>query len=252
MKRNIKLVLEYDGTDFVGWQRQPNGRSVQQVIEESILQLTNEKVSVVGAGRTDSGVHARGQVANFFTLANLSANDFYRALNGILPDDVVVHSVEEVDDRFSARYSAQAREYCYVIMQKPTAIERRFCWQVGYDLDFSLLNETAQFILGEHDFQSFSKADTEVRHFRCTVVESKWERRDAKLIFTIRANRFLYGMVRALVGTMVNIARGYTPCDEFKKIVEAKDRTKAGQSAPPQGLFLERVIYDLAQLVPPN
>ncbi len=243
MKRNIKLTIEYDGTDFVGWQRQPNGRSVQQVLEEEIHHVTQEKVNLVGAGRTDSGVHARGQVANFFSHATLSASDLYRALNGVIPDDIVIHAVEEMDEKYSARYSAKEREYRYYIAQKPTAVSRKYTWRLNYDLNVSIMNEMSKKILGIHDFRSFCKSESNVDHYRCTVFHAEWFQNSSSLVFDIRANRFLHGMVRALVGTMVDVGRGYTPADNFETIMNAKDRTKAGQAAPPQGLFLERVIY---------
>lgn len=243
MKRNIKLTIEYDGTDFVGWQRQPNGRSVQQAVEEGIEQITLEKISLVGAGRTDSGVHARGQAANFFSHSTLTTSDLYRALNGVVPDDIVIHTVEEVDEKFSARYSAKEREYRYYIAQQPTAISRKYTWRLNYDLNVSIMNEASKKILGMHDFQSFCKSESNVDHFLCTVFHAEWFRESSTLIFEIRANRFLHGMVRALVGTMVNVGRGYTPPESFESIMRAKDRTKAGQAAPPHGLFLERVMY---------
>lgn len=243
MRRNIKLTIEYDGTDFVGWQRQPNGRSVQATLEEAVQQITQEKVSLVGAGRTDSGVHARGQVANFFTGSNLPTYDICRALNGIVPPEIVIHAAEEVDESFSARYNAKEREYRYYIARKPTAIERMYSWRLNYDLDLSGMNEVCTKILGIHDFQSFCKSDSEVDNFLCNVVHAQWKQESERLIFEIRANRFLHGMVRTLVGTMVNVGRGYTPLENIELILLAKDRTKAGQAAPPQGLFLERVIY---------
>ncbi|MFA5833164.1 MAG: tRNA pseudouridine(38-40) synthase TruA [Bacteroidota bacterium] len=243
MKRNIKLTIEYDGTDFVGWQRQPNGRTVQEEIETAIRTITQEESGIVGAGRTDSGVHARGQVANFFTSSNLTIREFHRALNGNIPNDIVIHSAEEVDEKFSARYSATAREYQYFISQKFTAIDRKYCWQIGYRFDIEKMNRIASSILGVHDFQSFCKADSEVEHYLCHIVESKWYKESGKLIYVVRANRFLQGMVRALVGTMVNVGRGYTQEEDFRMILEAKNRAKAGQAAPAQGLFLERVTY---------
>lgn len=243
MKRNIKLTIEYDGTDFVGWQRQPNGRSVQQVLEEGVHQVTQEKVNLVGAGRTDSGVHARGQAANFYSRSALSVSELYRAINGVVPDDVIIHSVEDVEEKFSARYSAKEREYRYYIAMKPSAINRKYTWRLNYDLDVSIMNDVSKKILGTHDFRSFCKSESTVDHFTCTVFHAGWFREASTLIFDIRANRFLHGMVRALVGTMVNVGRGYTPAEKFEEIMLAKDRTKAGQAAPPQGLFLERVIY---------
>ncbi len=243
MKRNIKLVIEYDGTDFVGWQRQTNGRTVQEEIENAILRITQEQTQLTGAGRTDSGVHARGQVANYFTSSSISEKEIHRALNGVLPEDVVVHSVENVDEQFSARHSAKEREYQYFISKINSAIDRKFCWQIGYTLDIAKMNEIASSILGIHDFQSFSKTDTEVDHFRSQIFESVWYEKEDKIIYRIRANRFLYGMVRALVGTMVNIGRGFTHVNEFQEIIISKNRSKAGQAAPAKGLFFERVIY---------
>lgn len=243
MKRNIKLTIEYDGTDFVGWQKQPNGRTVQDEIETAIKKITQEESSIVGAGRTDSGVHARGQVANFFTSSVLDTNEFIRALNGTLPNDIVIHSVEQVEENFSARYNAKEREYRYFISKQPTAIDRKYCWLLGYQFEIEKMNRISAAILGTHDFQSFCKADSEVDHFLCTVIESRWYEENSKLIYHVCANRFLHGMVRALVGTMVNIGRGHTEEKEFREILRSKNRSKAGQAAPPQGLFLERVIY---------
>lgn len=243
MKRNIKLTIEYDGTDFVGWQKQPNGRTVQDEIETAVKRITQEESSIVGAGRTDSGVHARGQVANFFTSSVLDTNEFNRALNGTLPSDIVIHSVEEVDEKFSARFNAKEREYRYFISKQPTAIDRKYCWRLGYKFEIEKMNRVSSAILGTNDFQSFCKAEFEVDHFLCTVIESHWYEENFRLIYRVRANRFLHGMVRALVGTMVNVGRGHTEEKEFLEILKLKDRSKAGQAAPPQGLFLERVIY---------
>ncbi|HAP35987.1 MAG TPA: tRNA pseudouridine(38-40) synthase TruA [Bacteroidetes bacterium] len=243
MKRNIKLIVEYDGTDFVGWQRQPNGRSVQEEIENAILKITQDQTQLTGAGRTDSGVHARGQVANFFLSSLITEKEIHRSLNGVLPEDIVVHSVENVDEQFSARHSAKEREYQYFISKRLSAIDRKYCWQLGYTLDIAKMNEIASSILGIHDFQSFSKTDTEVDHFRSHIFESVWYEKEDKLIYRVRANRFLYGMVRALVGTMVNVGRGFTQVNEFQEIINSKNRSKAGQAAPSKGLFFERVIY---------
>ena len=243
MKRNIKLTIEYDGTDFVGWQRQPNGRTVQEEIEKALKTITQEEIGIVGAGRTDSGVHARGQAANFFTSSIISSNDLCRALNGNIPDDIVIHSVEEADEQFSARYSAKAREYRYFISQNPTAVGRKYCWYIGYRFDIEKMNRAASFILDVHDFQSFCKSDSGVEHYRCQIFESRWYEESSKLIYVVRANRFLQGMVRALVGTMVNVGRGYTPEEDFQLILESKNRSKDGQAAPARGLFLERVTY---------
>ncbi|MBP6673440.1 MAG: tRNA pseudouridine(38-40) synthase TruA [Bacteroidetes bacterium] len=243
MTRTIKLTIEYDGTEFVGWQRQPNGRTVQQEIERALQTITREDSGIVGAGRTDSGVHARGQVASFKTDSGLSPNDLKRALNGNIPNDIVIRDAEVVDDEFSARYSAVSREYRYYINTVPTAIDRNFCWECAYQMDIGTMNRIAASIIGIHDFQSFCKSDSEVEHYRCEVFESDWSIDGTKMIYHVRANRFLQGMVRALVGTMVNIGRGHTQESEFSSIMVAKNRSKAGQAAPAKGLFLERVTY---------
>jgi tRNA pseudouridine38-40 synthase len=243
MKKNFKIVIEYDGTDFVGWQRQANGRSVQETIENALEKIVQQNVGIVGAGRTDSGVHARGQVANFSIDTSISPKELSRALNGVLPDDVAIRSVNEADLDFSARYSATAREYGYYISRVPTAINRRYSWSLGYQLDVPAMNSLCGEFIGKHDFQSFCKADSSADNYLCTVMDASWSEREGSLLFTIRANRFLHGMVRALVGTMVDIGRGHRSPGNFSEILSSKKRTKAGQSAPPHGLFLERVIY---------
>jgi tRNA pseudouridine38-40 synthase len=241
--RNIKLVLEYDGTDFVGWQSQTNGRSVQDEITGVLDQVLQEPITLIGAGRTDSGVHARGQVANFKTNSSLAVNSILSALNGTLPDDIYVHSAEEVEEKFHARFDAKERLYKYYIALKPTAIGRQYQWYVKYDLNVNVMNQVAHRILGEHDFESFTKAEALVPHYRCTIMKSEWTATPSMLIYEIRANRFLHGMVRALVGTMVDIGRGYISAAQFDEIMAAKDRRKAGMAVPPSGLFLEEVFY---------
>ncbi len=243
MNRTIKITIEYDGTEYVGWQRQPNGRSIQEEIENALRKITQEEIGIVGAGRTDSGVHARGQVASFHTSSGMTPSEFQRALNGNIPDDIVITGADEVHSDFSARYSAVTREYRYYISPVPTAVDRNFCWQCGYHLDIDAMNRIAASIIGIHDFRSFCKSDSEVEHHLCEVFESDWTVNGPKLIYHVRANRFLQGMVRALVGTMVNVGRGYTKESDFTAIVRAKDRSKAGQAAPAKGLFLERVTY---------
>jgi tRNA pseudouridine38-40 synthase len=243
MSKNFKIVIEYDGTNFVGWQRQKNGRSVQEVIENALHTVTREQMTVTGAGRTDAGVHARGQTANFHSDTQLSTGELLRALNGLAPDDVAILSVDEVADSFSARYSAKEREYRYYISRQPSVFDRKFSWRAGYELNIPLMNIVSGSLIGIHDFQAFCKVESTVENYLCAVSLAQWEGDDRKIVFTIRANRFLHGMVRALVGTIVNVGRGYTAHEAFDVILQSKDRSNAGQAAPPQGLFLERVIY---------
>jgi tRNA pseudouridine38-40 synthase len=241
--RDLKLIIEYDGTNFVGWQIQANGRSVQEEITKVLVQVLQEPINLIGSGRTDSGVHARGQAASFRTNAELGVGSILSALNGMLPDDIYVHSVEDVPAGFNARYSARERVYRYYITLKPTAIGRQYQWFVKYDLNVPLMNEVASLIVGEHDFESFCKYDAEVEHYRCTIMKSAWSEPPGTLVYEIRGNRFLHGMVRALVGTMVDVGRGYIPASSFVDIMAAHDRRKAGMASPPHGLFLEEVLY---------
>jgi tRNA pseudouridine38-40 synthase len=241
--RDLKLLIEYDGTNFVGWQTQANGRSVQEEITKVLDQILQEPINLIGSGRTDSGVHARGQVASFRTHSSLGLGSVLSGLNGLLPEDIYVHSVEEVPEGFSARYDARERVYRYYVSLKPTAIGRQYHWFVKYDLNLDFMNTVASRIVGEHDFESFCKFEAEVNHYRCTIFHSAWRERSGILIYEIRGNRFLHGMVRALVGTMIDVGRGFTAVSSFDEIVKAKDRRRAGMAAPAQGLFLEEVLY---------
>lgn len=241
--RNIKLVLEYEGTNYVGWQQQENGRTIQGELKSVLEQILQEHINLVGAGRTDAGVHARGQVANFRTESKVEPEQIKGGLNGLLADDIVIHSVEEVPLDFHARHSAKERVYVYQISVTPLALERHFYWHVKYSLDIDAMERAAHSIIGTHDFESFCKADTETNHYRCNVTLSTWTLREAKLNYEIHADRFLHGMVRSLVGTIVDVGRGYTTLEEFEKICGRKNRKEAGMSAPARGLVLERVIY---------
>ena len=241
--RNIKLLVEYDGTNYAGWQRQENGRSIQGEIEGVLAGVLQEKVNVIGAGRTDAGVHAHGQVANFRTESSFPTDKIIAALNGLLPEDIVIHSASEVSVDFHARFSAKARRYSYYITAQPTALRRLYSWNLRYKLDLQLMNTVAAKIIGRHDFQSFCKTGADVDHHFCTIHESAWTVTDSWYQYTIQADRFLHGMVRALVGTMVDIGRGHTDINEFYLILEAKNRTEAGMAAPAKGLVLEEVMY---------
>jgi tRNA pseudouridine38-40 synthase len=241
--RNIKLVMEYDGTDFAGWQMQAEGRTVQGEITKVLEQVLQESITLIGAGRTDSGVHARAQVANFQTQSDLGTGVILSALSGLLPDDMYVYSVEEVPASFQARYDARERVYRYYITTKPAAIGRQYQWYVKYDLDMELMNRAALSFLGEVDFSAFSKHDVDVKHYRCTVTRSVWLKTQFLIIYEIAANRFLHGMVRALVGTMVDVGRGYLALSDLPSIIGSGDRRRAGMAAPPQGLFLEQIRY---------
>ena len=241
--RTLKLRIEYDGSNFVGWQIQDNGRSVQGVLEQALSQLLQESIRVVGAGRTDAGVHARGQVAHCGTLNLMDLQRIVRGGNALLPTDVVIYAAEDVPDTFHARYSAIARRYRYSISKTPTALNRNRCWFVGHALDLSLMQDCADMILGDHDFFGFSKAAANVKHHHCRISRAGWTKEEDMMLFDVTSNRFLHGMVRALVGTMVDVGRGHMTKDDFAGILTSKDRNQTGMSAPPQGLVLEEVVY---------
>jgi tRNA pseudouridine38-40 synthase len=239
----IRLTIEYDGTDFVGWQFQTNGRSVQEEIEKAIQQILQVQIRVTGAGRTDAGVHARGQVASFVVEKNIEILTLARRLSSVMPKTIVVREAAEAPSGFNARYDATTRRYSYSICQEPTAIQRNYCWQVFQNLDVDLMQQCARQITGEHGFQAFSKVQEDGHQHRCTITSAEWNKQNTLLIFNITANRFLHGMVRTLVGTMVNVGRGHTKMEAFAKILESKDRNEAGMAAPAQGLVLEEISY---------
>lgn len=242
--QTVKMIVEYDGTDFSGWQFQNNGRSVQAEIEGSLGKLLQEEIRITGAGRTDAGVHARGQVCHFTTASSMDARAMFRGVNALLPQDIVACRLEFVDHDFHARFGAKKRMYRYYISQGPTAVMRKYRWVVGYSLDVAAMQRCALAICGEHDFQSFCKEQAEVNHYRCVVERAEWKTVGQDLIFEITANRFLHGMVRSLVGTMVDVGRGYRTESDFAAICSARNRREAGMAAPPQGLFLEAVFYE--------
>lgn len=240
---NFRLGIEYDGAEFYGWQIQSGGRTVQGEITSALSKLFPGKINLIGAGRTDSGVHARGQVANFEAPAFADPAELLASLNGLLPADIRIHSVQSVADSFHARYDARERVYRYHCSSRPSAIERRLRWHVSYPLDQSRLQEGAEVVHGLHDFTSFSKGGTGVRSYLCDVRKSVWSFEGDLLVYEIRADRFVRGMVRALVGTMIDLGRGHLTSEEFARILESKDRSQAGTLAPPHGLFLQEVLY---------
>jgi len=243
MLRNIKLEIEYDGTDFYGWQIQPKLRTVQGEIQDKLQTILGHKINLIGAGRTDVGVHALGQIANFKTTSELDKNPIINGLNGLLPDDIVVKKIEEVDLNFNSRYSAKSRLYKYRIYLGRTAILRKYVWEVSYSLNLENIFEATKKIEGEHDFSSFCVAESTKDNNVCDVFTANWERADPKLVFKIEADRFLHAMVRNLVGTLVEVGRGYFSVSDFVNIMEAKDRKKAGPTAPASGLYLVEVKY---------
>jgi tRNA pseudouridine38-40 synthase len=243
MQRNIKLEIEYDGTDFHGWQMQPKLRTVQGEIQEKLKTILQHEVNLIGAGRTDVGVHALGQVANSRTDNPLEIESILEALNAMVHHDVVIKRAQEVDPDFHARYSAAGRVYQYRICQRRSALQRRYAWEVLYSLNTDEMVKATENIEGEHDFSSFCVAESSKENNLCKVTRAAWERNGEQLTFEIEANRFLHTMVRSLVGTLVEVARGYFSVADFVHIMKAKDRRKAGPTAPARGLYLVEVKY---------
>jgi tRNA pseudouridine38-40 synthase len=242
--RTIKLTLEYDGTNFYGWQYQPNLRTVQGEIERGLKSLLQETVTVIGSGRTDAGVHASGQVAHFRTHSLLPLESIRLGLNALTHDDLVVLGAEEVSADFHARYSATRRWYRYKISLRQRAIGRHYAWFCKYPLDLTAIREASQLLIGEHDFEAFCQAGAETPHFLSRVEEISWTEQDDTIVFDIVANRFLHNMVRIIVGTMVMVGRGkLTPAD-VADILEKRDRKLAGFTVPAHGLCLMKVYYD--------
>jgi|UniRef100_A0A7C5ALN9 tRNA pseudouridine38-40 synthase len=245
-QRNVRLTLEYDGTRYHGWQRQKNALTLQEVVEEALERLTGERVRLIASGRTDAGVHARGQVVNFLTLSPLPLRAFLHGLNALLPRDIAVQAAEEAPLDFHARYAARWKTYEYDIINQPvrSPLKERYAWWLAGPLDFLALKEAARLLPGKHDFTAFRAAGSRPGPAVRQVREAFWQKGgEGRLTFTITADGFLRGMVRSLVGTMVEIAKGKYPPHYLKEVLAKGDRRLAGPTAPPQGLFLVKVEY---------
>ncbi|NIM20336.1 MAG: tRNA pseudouridine(38-40) synthase TruA [Candidatus Latescibacteria bacterium] len=242
--KNLKCILEYDGTDFHGWQKQQGQRTVQGVMEEAIEKIHGEKVQVHGAGRTDAGVHAWGQVCSFTIDTRLSVKRIARAVSSKLPGDVRIRSAEEVPLDFHARFSALSRRYIYYLRTEPTAIWRRFFYVVRYSLDAAAMKKAARYLLGERDFASFTTAQaSKDGTTQCLLTELDVQQTGAVISFTAEADHFLHNMVRIIVGTLLEVGRGKILPEQLKEIACKKDRNAAGPTVPPNGLFLLEVEY---------
>jgi len=253
-ERRIKLTLQYDGSGFFGWQVQPGARTIQGVLEEAVSRLANRPTTVVGAGRTDRGVHATGQVASVLVPGKWTPDSLRRALNAILPPDIRVSAAEEVTLDFHARFDATARSYVYRVGTTESALSpfrRRWCWPLARELDRPVLDAAAGQIVGDHSFRAFAKAGQEERGDRCTVMRAEW--RDWGRIgveFHITANRFLHHMVRYLVGTMVEMALGRRPLADMARMLAGEPGLETSPPAPPEGLFLTHVAYNETERQP--
>lgn len=239
------IELSFRGTSYHGWQAQPNALSVQSEVERTLNTLLHGPVKITGAGRTDTGVHARKYTAHFDTNHDLPSHraDFIYKTNAILPQDIAVKDVYPVNADAHARYSALSRTYKYFISRVKDPFHLDDSWFNPVALDLNLLNQAAAEIMKFHDFKSFAKVDSDVKSHECTIFDASWTLEDERYIFTITANRFLRNMVRAIVGTLIDIGRGKTTVDHLHRIVEGRDRCLAGFSVPAKGLILYDIVY---------
>ncbi len=245
-KRNLKLTIEYDGTSYHGWQVQPNGPSIQQEIETAIEMMTRKKVKLLGSGRTDAGVHAMGQVANFTCTTSITTDEFQKGLNSILPDDIVIRKIEEASPDFHARYDAVSKRYRYQILNQslPSAIRRRFTWWIRSPLDLSAMEHGMAHLVGERDFKSFEGAGSpRSSTIRRVIGIDLIRQEDGMVAIDIHASGFLRYMVRNIVGTLVDVGIGKIPPAHIETILASRDRSKASATAPARGLFLMEVYY---------
>ena len=237
-----KIDLSYDGTDFHGWQTQPNAVTVQQLINEKLHLIFQEKINSMGSGRTDTGVHARKQVMHVDITKKSPDNLLFR-LNKMLPDSISINKIEEVNDEFHARYNAKSRAYEYLIHRSKTPFLERYSYKFAKELDLEQMNKACQLMMKHTDFECFSKVHTEVDNFNCTITEAYWEEGGGQIRFYIKANRFLRNMVRAIVGTLLEVGEGRLDLQDFEAIIDSKNRKKAGRSVPANGLYLLEVNY---------
>jgi len=235
--------IAYSGKNYNGWQSQENAIGVQAVVEDALSKVFREEVNVVCSGRTDTGVHCEQQFFHADVKHNVQEDRDLQRLNSALPKDISIQSIRQVNEDASARYNATERSYQYRITRKKDPFSEGLAWHYFKPLDVPLMNKAAESLLGEHDFECFSKVKTDVNHFVCNMKKAEWKADGDRLEFTITANRFLRGMVRAIVGTLLDVGSGKTSLKEFQNILSSRDRKKAGANVPPYGLYLVKVKY---------
>lgn len=242
---NVKILLEYEGTCYSGWQRQKNAVSIQEVLEKAIQSITNEKVRVIGSGRTDSGVHALEQVANFKTYTKIPMEKLPYAINSKLPEDITVKHAQIVPEDFHARFSAKSKAYSYSIYNAefPSPLLRRYVYFFPLPLNLEEMRKAADILTGEHDFKSFMASNSSVKSTVRCIKRFEILKRGNLITLQIEANGFLYNMVRIIAGTLVDIGIGKTKAEDMISILNSKDRSNAGRTLPAHGLCLMKVIY---------
>jgi tRNA pseudouridine38-40 synthase len=237
------IEIAYNGKNYFGWQRQPNDIGVQQVLEETLSTLLRQDIKVTGAGRTDTGVHAKQLFAHFDFDKIENRENFLFRINSFLPKDIAVENIFQVRDDAHARFDAVEREYEYLISLKKNPFTQDFAYQINNRPNTDLMNKAATMLLHHKNFQCFSRSKTDVKTYNCTITKAIWRERDNTLIFTIAADRFLRNMVRAIVGTLLDVGYGKVTLEDFQKILDSKSREAAGASAPANGLYLKKVVY---------
>ena len=243
--RNIKLEIEYDGKDFNGWQKQPNKLNIQGEIEQAIKQITGEEVDLIASGRTDAGVHALGQIANFKTNSKIPIEKIPYAINSKLKQSIRILNAEEVEDRFHSRYNCKQKTYRYVInnAKQASAIYRKLEYHISNDLNIEEMKKAANYFIGEHDFKAFKASGTSNKSSVRTIYDITIEKKDNRIVMEFTGNGFLYNMVRILSGTLVDVGMGKINPENIPDIIDSKDRTRAGKTLPPYGLYLVKVEY---------
>lgn len=243
--RNVQLLLEYDGANYAGWQIQKNAMSIQQKVMEALNKITNEKVHLIGAGRTDSGVHAYAQSANFHTESKIPINKIPLAINSFLPSDIrIIKAIERTPD-FHSRYHAKGKIYQYKIINNlyGSALLRDKIWHIPKDINYDQMVKASEHFIGQYDFMSFMSSGSSVKDTIRTIYRLDINKVDEFITLEIEGNGFLYNMVRIIVGTLVMVGQGKIKTDKIVKIIESKDRNQAGITAPARGLYLKKVIY---------
>ena len=244
MKKRYFIYLSYKGTAYHGWQIQPNGISVQEVLTKALFTVLRRKIEIVGAGRTDTGVHAKLMVAHFDFDGKLpKLTDFTAKLNSLLPRDIAISKIVEIKTNAHARFDAISRRYEYHVITHKNVFKNEYAARLNGDIDFGKMNQAAATLKEYNDFTSFSKLHTDVKTNNCVIMQVGWTENDGEWIFTIEADRFLRNMVRAIVGTLLEVGRGKMTIEQFREVIEAKNRCKAGTSVPAQGLYLVDIQY---------
>ena len=241
--RWLKLTLAYDGTNYTGWQVQVEQPTIQSELEAALFRLSGESIRVVASGRTDAGVHAKVMVAHFDFEDEINISDLIYKLNAFLPEDIAVKKIVRVKNDAHARFDATERTYEYWITQEKNPFLAQWAYYVKYPLDVAAMNQAAKVLFEFTNFKCFSKSNTDVKTFECTITHAKWEKVGDKLVFTISANRFLRNMVRAIVGTLLDVGYGKSTIEDVKNIIKSKNRSNAGASVPGHALYLTAVTY---------